>query len=156
MPQFWRLESPRSRLWQIRCLLRGQGVGGSLGLSFQGHRCQSGGPHFRDLVMSITLVGGWVSPYDGVCVLVVQSCATLCDPMDCSPPGSSVDGILQARILEWAAMPTFLPGDRTWSLLHLLHWQVGSLPLAPPRKPCISISSGKFQCCKTAITFAAT
>ena len=34
---------------------------------------------------------------------VAQSCLTLCDPMDCSPPGSSVHGILQARILEWAA-----------------------------------------------------
>ena len=36
---------------------------------------------------------------------VAQSCLTLCDPMDCSPPGSSVRGILQARILEWVAMP---------------------------------------------------
>ena len=34
----------------------------------------------------------------------VQSCLTLCDSMDCSPPGSSVHGILQARILEWVAM----------------------------------------------------
>ena len=32
---------------------------------------------------------------------VTQSCPTLCDPVDCSPPGSSVHGILQARILEW-------------------------------------------------------
>ena len=37
--------------------------------------------------------------------LVAQSCLTLCDPMDCSPPGSSVHGILQARILEWVAFP---------------------------------------------------
>ena len=37
--------------------------------------------------------------------LVAQSCLTLCNPMDCSPPGSSVHGILQARILEWAANP---------------------------------------------------
>ena len=37
--------------------------------------------------------------------LVAQSCPTLCDSMDCSPPGSSVHGILQARILEWAAIP---------------------------------------------------
>ena len=36
----------------------------------------------------------------------LQSCPTLCDPMDCSPPGSSVRGILQARILEWVAMPS--------------------------------------------------
>ena len=34
---------------------------------------------------------------------VAQSCPTLSDPMDCSPPGSSVHGILQARVLEWAA-----------------------------------------------------
>ena len=38
-------------------------------------------------------------------VLAVQSCPTLCDPMDCSPPGSSVHGILQAKILEWVVIP---------------------------------------------------
>ena len=36
----------------------------------------------------------------------LQPCLTLCDPTDCSPPGSSVRGILQARILEWVAMPS--------------------------------------------------
>ena len=50
-------------------------------------------------------------------VLVVQSCPTLCDPMDCSPSGSSVHGILQARILEWEAIPFSRgcsgPRDRT-------------------------------------------
>ena len=35
---------------------------------------------------------------------VAQSCPTVCDPLDCSPPGSSVHGILQARTLEWVAM----------------------------------------------------
>ena len=35
---------------------------------------------------------------------LLQSCPTLCDPVDCSPPGSSVHGILQARKLEWVAM----------------------------------------------------
>ena len=35
-----------------------------------------------------------------------QSCPTLCNPMDCSPPGSSVHEILQARILEWVVMPS--------------------------------------------------
>ena len=34
-----------------------------------------------------------------------QSCPTLCNPMDCSPPGFSVHRIIQARILEWVAMP---------------------------------------------------
>ena len=49
--------------------------------------------------------------------IVIQSCLTLCDPMDCSPPGSSVHGILQVRILEWVAMPfsrgPSRPRDRT-------------------------------------------
>ena len=51
-------------------------------------------------------------------VIVAQSCWTLCNPMDCSPPGSSVHGILQARILEWVAI-SFPRGssqqrDQTW------------------------------------------
>ena len=40
---------------------------------------------------------------------LLQSRLTLCSPMDCSPQGSSVHGILQARILEWVSMPP--PGD---------------------------------------------
>ena len=48
---------------------------------------------------------------------VAQSCPTLCDPMDCSLPGSSVHGIFQARILEWAAISfsrgSSQPRDRT-------------------------------------------
>ena len=58
------------------------------------------------------LVAGWRAGDLGqglthrkVKVLVAQSCPTVCDPMVCSPPGSSVHGILQARILKWAAMP---------------------------------------------------
>ena len=38
------------------------------------------------------------------CCLLAKSCLTLCDPMDCNPPGSSVHGIPQARILEWGAI----------------------------------------------------
>ena len=49
---------------------------------------------------------------------VSQSCPTLCDPMDCSLPGSSLHGILQARVLEWVAISfsraSFPPRDRTW------------------------------------------
>ena len=41
-----------------------------------------------------------------LCAEVAQSCQTLCDPMDCNLPGSSVHGILQARILYWIAMPS--------------------------------------------------
>ena len=40
------------------------------------------------------------------CCLVAQSCPTLCGPVDCSPRGSSVHGILQARIPEWVAIPS--------------------------------------------------
>ena len=50
-------------------------------------------------------------------MLVAQLCLTLCDPMDCSLPGSSVHGILQARILEWVAISfsrgTSRPRDQT-------------------------------------------
>ena len=46
---------------------------------------------------------------NGVCVCVVKSCLTLCNPKDCSPPGSSVHGISQARILECCHFPS--PGD---------------------------------------------
>ena len=42
----------------------------------------------------------------------LQSCLTLCNPMDCSPPGSSVHGILQARTLEWVAIPSFRGSSR--------------------------------------------
>ena len=53
---------------------------------------------------------------------VVQACLTLCDTMDCSPPGSSVHGIIQTRILEWGAIPfsrgSSWPRDWNWGLLH--------------------------------------
>ena len=55
--------------------------------------------------------------YQG-CMSVAQSCLTLCHPRDCSPPGSSVHGILQARILGWVAISFFRgsswPRDWTW------------------------------------------
>ena len=45
---------------------------------------------------------------------LLQSCPAFCNSMDCSPPGSSIHGILQASILEWVAIPSsFLPRDRT-------------------------------------------
>ena len=72
-----------------------------------------------------------------VCAKLLQSCPALCDSMDCSPPGSSVPGLLQAGILEWVARPSSRASSRPRGLsphlLCLLHWQVGSLPPAPPR-----------------------
>ena len=59
------------------------------------------------------------------------SCVWLCDPMDCSPPGFSVHGISQARILEWVAISfsreSSGPKDRTCIFLH---WHADSLPLS--------------------------
>ena len=49
------------------------------------------------------------SSFTALCVQVLSCVLTLCDPMDCSPPGSSVHRILQARILEWLPLPS--PGD---------------------------------------------
>ena len=69
-----------------------------------------------------------------VCTKPLQSCQTFCNPMDGSPPGSSVCRIFQARILEWVTLPPSRglsdPGIEL-RLLCLLHWQVGSLPLVP-------------------------
>ena len=78
------------------------------------------------------LVRGWC-----VCMraMLLQLNLTLCNPVDCNSPGSSVHGILQAIVLEWVATPSSRgsshPMDRT-RISRLLHWQAGSLPLAPP------------------------
>ena len=59
-----------------------------------------------------TYYGGWLFSKCVLC-LVTQSCLTLCHPMDCSLPGPSVHGILQARILEWVAMPSSRESSRS-------------------------------------------
>ena len=73
----------------------------------------------------------------------LQSCLTLCDPMDSSPPGSSVHRILQARILEWVAISfsrgSSQPRDQTWSPA----LQVDSLLFEPPgSQALITVSKG--------------
>ena len=62
-----------------------------------------------------------------------RSCPTLCNPVDCSPPGPSVHGIFQGRILEWVAMPSSRGSSQPMDqrILCLLHWQADSLPTAP-------------------------
>ena len=69
-----------------------------------------------------------------MCAKSLQSYLTLCKPMDCSPPGSSVHGILQARILEWVAFPfsrgSSQPRDGTRSPA----LQADSLPAEPQGK----------------------
>ena len=56
----------------------------------------------------------WSDSAAAAAALGAQSCLTLCDPVDCSPPGSSVHGILQARMLDWVAFPSHehLPNPR--------------------------------------------
>ena len=65
------------------------------------------------MVCQFFLPSLWVS----VCDLVTQSCPTLCNPMNCSPSGSSIHEILQARIMEWIAIPfsrgSSCPRDQT-------------------------------------------
>ena len=72
----------------------------------------------------------------------LQSCRTLCDPMDCSPTDTSVLGFLQAAVLEWVDMfssrGSSQPRGSNLCLLCLLHWHAGSLPLAPTGKHTIT------------------
>ena len=83
-----------------------------------------------------------------MCAKSLQSCLTLCDPMDHSLPGSSVHGILQARILQWVAIPTsrgsLRPRDWTRISYIYLHWQAGFLPLVQPGKPVIPLTYLQF------------
>ena len=67
--------------------------------------------------------------------LVAQSCPTLFDPMDCTPPASSVHGVLQARIQEGLPCPP--PGDlpNPGAELRSFALQADSLPTVPPGKP---------------------
>ena len=77
-----------------------------------------------------------LSQKEKVKMLVAYLCLTLCDPMDCGLPGSSVHRILQARILEWVAIPFsrgFFPTQG--SNPGLLHCRWISLPCEPPGKP---------------------
>jgi len=87
--------------------------------------CPTLRPHRRQ---PTRLLCPWDSPgkSTGVvchCNMCAQSCPIPCDPMDCSPPGSSVHGILQARILEWVAISFsrvyFPPRDQTRFLASL-------------------------------------
>ena len=73
------------------------------------------------------------------CIRVTQSSQILFDPMDGSLPGSSIHGIFQTGVPEvcchFLLQGIFLTQGSNLSLLCLLHWQVDSLPLAPPGKP---------------------
>ena len=98
----------------------------------------------------------WVGSVHIMCVQVhsvAQSCLTLWDPTECSPPGSSVQGIFPARILEWVAISSSRGSsqlrDLNPGLLWLLHLQVESLPLCHLGSPWPSqhhlLKSGRSQ-----------
>ena len=74
-----------------------------------------------------------------VCAKLLQSCPTLCEPVDCSPPGPSpVQGIFQASVREWVAITSLRGSSSPRDQNHVscfLHWQAGSLPLATPGSP---------------------
>ena len=67
-------------------------------------------------------------------VLAAQSCLILCDPINCSPPGSFVHGILQARILEWATIPFSRESSRPRDQTQVSRTSADSLPSEPPGK----------------------
>ena len=77
-----------------------------------------------------------------VVITVLSDCLR---PLDCSLPGSSVQGILQARILGWVAISfsrgSSPPRGSNLRLSCLLHWQADSLPLDPPGKPVGSLGN---------------
>ena len=77
-------------------------------------------------------------------VLVAQLCLTLCDPMDCSPPDSSVHGILKARILEWVDFPFSRRSSRPGIKPRFRALQMDSLPSEPPGKPPVG-GRGKYK-----------
>ena len=81
---------------------------------------------------------GWKLPSTLWVSEVAQSCPTLCDPVNCSPPGSSVLGILQARILEWVAMPLLQGIFPTQGLNPgLCHWRQILYCLSHEGTPCM-------------------
>ena len=73
-----------------------------------------------------------------VCVLVTQSCPTFCGHMDCSLPGSSLHRILQARILEWFAIPFSRGSSQPGGWTRVSCVASGFFTTEPPGKPIIS------------------
>ena len=109
----WYIVVHSSFLWSLYCC----GIGGNFSICIAGFI-------FLDLLSFFLM-----------CMSFAQSYPTLRNPMDCSPPGSSVHGILQARVLEWVAIPSpedlsdpgIKPGPPAL--------QADSLPSKPPQKP---------------------
>ena len=75
--------------------------------------------------------------YDHILLLSCKLCLTLCNPMDCSPPGSSVHGISQARILEWVAISFSRESSQPRNQTHVSCLADRFFTTEPPGKPCV-------------------
>ena len=90
-----------------------------------------------------------------LCYVCAQSCRTLCNPMDCSPAGSSVHGISPGKNTgvgcHFQLQGVFLTQGLNPRLLHLLHWQVDSLPLCHLVRPhlWVAAAAASLQLCPT-------
>ena len=112
-----KIKGRRRRGWQRMRLL--DGITESMDMSLSTLRAIKNREVWHAAVHGIskswTRLSNWTNPC--VCAKLLQLCPTLCDPMDCSLSGTSVHGILQARILRWIAIPFFKasswPRDRT-------------------------------------------
>ena len=110
----WPGAEPLTLPWEHRSLAAGP-LGSPYPLLFQILPCMA---HFRELSSPMLYSKSLLVIYFIHESEVAQLWPTLCDPQDCSPPGSSVHGIFQARILEWVAIScsrrSFQPRDWTW------------------------------------------
>ena len=101
---------------------------------------------FQHLLPLINVMGLWwiflywpvMLSYVCVC-LAAQSCLTICDPIDCSLPGSSVHGILQARILKWVAIPFSKGSSQARDRTQVSCTEADSLPTEPPERSLHSV-----------------
>ena len=97
--------------------------------SFYSHSTESTDSETPDLLLNS------VCPVD-------QSCLSLCDLLDCSPPGSSVQGILQARVLEWVAISSSKRSSQPRVQTHISCIAGGFFTVEPPEKlPCFNAGS---------------
>ena len=79
------------------------------------------------------------------CLLFSHYVQLFCSPVDCSPLGSSVHGLLQARILEWVTI-SFPRVSSQGSNSHLLHWQTDSFTTEPLGKPALGLGEAIWPC----------
>ena len=100
-------------------------------------------PNPNPALQADSLLLGHQESQDSMLGLVAQSCQILCDPVDYSPPGSSVRGKLQARILEWVATSFSRRSSRPRDRTLVSHIAVRFLPSEPQGKSHIVLDGAK-------------